>query len=173
MLWCESSKDCILLGLIDSDTYLHEFGKLVQNNVSGFIRNLVAGISHGTFWMKQPLLEHCVRVHWSFGSSVRLLCLCQHLEEMTPQTSCSSQMRPEGGAIWAEQEGLILTLRLRGGALILCCWPRIQSPTSRGCVSSDSTSSTWDIDLLYFFIDVSQYRAKYSCFVDRQTTTCL
>lgn len=38
-----------------------------------------------------------VRVHWSFGSPGRLLCLCQHLVEMTPQTSRSSQIRPRGG----------------------------------------------------------------------------
>lgn len=52
-----------------------------------------------------PLLEaaitetlcHCgVRVHWSFGSAVRLLGLCQLLVEMTLQTSRSSQMRPRG-----------------------------------------------------------------------------
>ena len=43
MLWCESSKDCILLGLIDSDTYLHEFGKWVQNKREGvFITRLMA-----------------------------------------------------------------------------------------------------------------------------------
>lgn len=49
--------------------------------------------------ISRTLCHFSVRDHWSFDSPVMLLSLCQHPEEMTPQTSCSSQMRPEGGAM--------------------------------------------------------------------------
>lgn len=69
-----------------------------------FIMNLIALHHRPPFCLKQPLtLCHCgVRVHWSFDSPERLLCLCQHLVEMTLQTSRSSQMKPRAdNGSWA------------------------------------------------------------------------
>lgn len=83
MLWCESSKDCILLGLIDSDRYLRKFGKLVHNKCERFHHEPNSGALHATFWLKQSLLEHCVAavsefighlaLQWGYSVCVNIL----------------------------------------------------------------------------------------------------
>ena len=75
MLWCESSKDCILLGLIDSDTYLHEFGKLVQNKCEWFHHESNSGALHATFnshyWNIVSLRCQSSPVIWQSAAAAR------------------------------------------------------------------------------------------------------
>lgn len=177
MLWCESSKDCILLGLIDSDTYLHEFRKLVQNKCEWFHHDSNSAALHTTSlaWNDHygcigPLQCQSSLVIWQPGEVATLPSPCQHPVEVTPRTSRSSQMRPRGddGNL---ATGLSITLRLRGGALLLCSWPRMLPAAPGGCVSNDPASPMRCMDLLWTPKKCQPVQDECSPFANGQATT--
>lgn len=150
MLWWESSKDCILLGLIDSDTYLHEFRKLVQNKWSGFIMNLIALHYMPPFgWNNHYWNISIVAVSeftghlaiwWGCSVCVNILWKWHH------RPPAHHKWGPEG-VMGAEQQ---CSPSPWGWKVehISSVSDLVYITASRGCVSSDSASSTWAIGLL-------------------------